>query len=423
MKLISTKRRIRYETIMIETNYIRMKKIFLGMISLMIAVNFANAKPVDHDPDDPMRSKTFSKSFAMDTRDKVSLNNRYGDILIKTWDKREVRVDVAIKVYSKDEQDAQRLLDETVIEAGKSGDQVSFKTSIGMRGGEYGSKVKNGKTIWRREVKVNYVVYMPASNGLILSNQYGNVSMGNFYGAVNAKVQYGNFTAGNLNSTDNYLDMQYGKTTVQEINKAVIKHQYGSGLVLGTVGTLDLKAQYVAVTIGTIKGNALIKQQYGQGLNIAAVDNLDLEAQYVNVKIGNVNGNANIKQQYNNISIASVNNKLNLKGQYANVKVGNLRGDGNFIVEYNKVTIENISTGCKRLIIGAAYSHVSLGFSNDYQADFDVKVSYSGFNYGSGVASKLVSDKGNTKIYNGKIGNGGSAMVSINDDYGSVTFK
>ena len=121
-------------------------------------------------------------------------------------------MDVDIKVYSKDEQDAERLLDQTVIEAGKNGDQISFKTNFGMRGGKYGSKVKDGKTIWRREVKMNYVVYMPASNALILSNQYGNVNMGNFSGVLTAKVQYGDFTAGNLNSAENYLDVQYGKT-------------------------------------------------------------------------------------------------------------------------------------------------------------------------------------------------------------------
>lgn len=399
-----------------------MKKIILGMISLMIAVNFVTAKAVAHDPDDPIRSKTFSKSFSMDANDKLNLNNSYGDVLIKTWDKREVRMDVDIKVYSKDERDAQRLLDQTVIEAGKNGDQISFRTNFGVRGGKYGSKVKDGKTIWRREVKVNYVVYMPASNVLNLSNQYGNVNMGNFSGALNAKVQYGNFTAGNLNGTENYLEVQYGKTTVQGINRAVIKQQYGPGLVLGTVGTLNLNAQYAGVTIGAVKGNASIKQQYGQGLNVGSVDNLDLDAQYVNVNVGTVHGNANVKQQYNNISIGSVN-KLNLKGEYTTVKVGSLRGDGTFSVEYDRLTVDNIGTGCKNLIVSAAYSHVSVGFSDNYHADFDVKVSYSRFSYGARVVSKLVSDNDNTKVYSGKVGNGGGSRILVKGDYGSLSFK
>ena len=209
------------------------------------------------DAEDPGKSKTFSKTFSVDAGDKLSLNNRYGGITIKTWDKREVKVDIDIKAFSKDADDAQRLLDETTIDAGKSGDQISFKTNIGSRDGRYGSSVKNGKVIWRREVKINYVVYMPASMALTVTNQYGGLSMTDFSGALSVKLQYGSFTAGNLASTNNYVNVQYGQTDIANMNKGVIKQQYGASLKLGTIGTLDLDAQYVGVTIATIKGDAV----------------------------------------------------------------------------------------------------------------------------------------------------------------------
>lgn len=439
-----------------------MKKLIWGLASLVLATNFAQAQsngweagkgpklavlaplrvdiqtaplspesvpvPVEglkedlqDDQNDGLRSKTFSKSFTMDGSDKLNLSNKYGDVLIKVWDKKEVRVDVDIKAYSSQDGEAQRLLDETTIEASKTGGLISFKTNMGNRDGNYGSRVRNGKVVWKREVKVNYVVYMPASNSLSMSTQYGNMTMGNFSGPLYAKVQYGNFTAESLNSNNNYISVQYGKANVEEINVATIKQQYGSGLSLGTVGTLDLNAQYVAVNIKKIKGNATIKQQYGQGLNVGSVDNLELDAQYANVTIGTINGNANLKQQYNNISIASVN-KLNIKGQYANVKVGTLKGDGNFKVAYNKLIIDQVATGCRSLTVDADYAGVSLGFSSGYNADFDVKTSYGGFKPGP-ASSRTVSDEDNAKQYSGKIGNGGAAKISIKADYGSVSFN
>lgn len=439
-----------------------MKKLIWGLASLLLATNFAQAQsntwegsrgpklailapvkvdiqmapvspeplpvPVDEvqegvqdDQNDPVRTKTFSKSFAMDGSDKLNLSNKYGDVLIKIWDKREVRVDVEIKAYSSQNGEAQRLLDETTVEAGKTGDLISFKTNMGNRDGNYGSRVRNGKIVWKREVKVNYVVYMPASNSLSMSTQYGNMTMGNFSGPLYAKVQYGNFTAGNLNSNNNYISVQYGKADVEEINVATIKQQYGSGLSLGTVGTLDLNAQYAVVDIKKIKGNAVIKQQYGQGLNVGSVDNLDLDAQYVNVAVGTVNGNATVKQQYNSIAIASVN-KLNIRGEYANVKVGNLKGDGTFRVGYNKLIIDNVLTGCKSLIINADYATVSLGFGSGYHADFDVKTNYGGFRPGP-ASSRTISDEDNSRQYSGKIGNGGASKITIKADYGSVSFN
>lgn len=374
------------------------------------------------DAEDPGKSKTFSKTFSVDAGDKLSLNNRYGGITIKTWDKREVKVDIDIKAYSKDADDAQRLLDETTIDAGKSGDQISFKTNIGSRDGRYGSSVKNGKVIWRREVKINYVVYMPASMALTVTNQYGGLSMTDFSGALSVKLQYGSFTAGNLASTNNYVNVQYGQTDIANMNKGVIKQQYGASLKLGTIGTLDLDAQYVGVTIATIKGDAVIKQQYGKGLNIGTVNNLELNAQYTNVNVTAVNGNANIRQQYNNITIGSVN-KLNINGQYTTVKVGTLKGDGNFDLGYNKLIVDNVLPGCKNLTVNSNYTGVTLGFASNYSGDFEVRSNYGSFKPGDNVSSKLVSESGSSKHYAGKIGNGGNGNVSIRTNYGGISFN
>ncbi|MBB5437209.1 hypothetical protein HDC92_000877 [Pedobacter sp. AK017] len=395
-------------------------KSYILAIGLMMAINFAIAGTKD--PNDPVRSKTFSKSFPLDGNDKVNLNNRYGEMLIKTWDKKEIRVDIDIKAYSKDEADAQRLVDGTVITADKSGDQVSFKTNFATESGKSGASFRNGKTISRREIRVNYVVYMPATNALTLSNQYGNVNIGSFSGALIAKVQYGSLTVGNLKNASNILEIQYGFTKIQEINAATIKQQYGAGLNIGTIGSLNLEAQYAGVTIGTIKWDAVVKQQYGPGLDIGRVSNLDLNVQYANVKLGTVIGDANIKQQYNKLSIGSVNT-LNLKSQYTTVAIGNLNGPGNFGVAYGKLTVEQIGSGCKNLNLLSSYSHTSLKFSDNYQGNFELRTSYSPFKAGAGVSSKLVAEKGNIKNYAGTIGNGGGAQIMLKADYGSLNLN
>lgn len=427
-----------------------MKKLIWGVGSLVFAANLASAQSVSvsvnntpeftqhvtakvdtfpkvgkqQNSDDPMRSKTFTKTFSLDNSDKVNISNRYGDVLVKTWDRREIKVDVEVKAYSKDDDDVQKLLDDVSIDASKNGDVVSFKTNFGDNNGRYGSSTRNGKTVWRREVRINYVVYMPHANALTLNNQYGNVNIGNFAGALYAKVQYGNFTGGNLSSSNNYIAVQYGTTNIQELNKAIIKHQYGSGLTIGTVGSLELNVQYAGANVNTIKGNAIIKQQYGSGLTIGSVDNLDLDAQYATVNVNNISGNATIKQQYNNVTLGSVG-KLNLRAQYATAKIGTLKGDGTIRISYNRLNIDNITTGCKSLNIDADYTPVSLAFSSNYQGEFDVRTSYAGFKAGGNVSSRQEGgDRDDqTKMYSGKIGNGGSAKVFIKADYGSVSIR
>jgi len=374
--------------------------------------------------DDPMRSKTFSKTFAVDNSDRIVLGNQYGSIQVKTWDRKEIKVDVDIKAYSNNDADVQKLLDNITIEAGKSGDQIIFKTKMEQKNGNWGNGSRNGRR-WRREVKVNYVVYMPAANSLTVSQNYGDVNMGDLNGPLYVKVQYGNFTAQSLSNTNNYISVQYGQTNVQAVNKAVVKQQYGSGLTIGTANTLDIDAQYTAVNVTNIKGNAIIRQQYGSGLTVGSVENLDLDVQYANVNINTIKGNAKIRQQYNNIAISTVGS-LDLNAQYTSASIGTLRGDGKFDMQYNKLSIDEVTNGCKVLTVDGAYLGIAINFNNSFNADFDVHTSYASFNYGNRVSARII-DGGDrdstTKNYTGKIGNGGGARVKISSDYGSVSFK
>lgn len=348
-----------------------------------------SANSQDVQDDTPMKAKTFSKAFGIDKNDKVNLSNQFGSITIKTWDKNEIKVDVDIKAYAKTAEEAQKLLDDVSISATKDGDLVSYKTSTGDRNGNWGSSVKNGKTIWRREVKVHYVVYMPATNALTASQQYGNISMPDFAGSTSLKVQYGNLTTGDLTNANNYVNVQYGSSNIKDANTLKVRHQYGSGVTIGTVGTLDIDAQYTAVNVNTIKNSAVVRHQYGRGITISAAGNLNVDAQYSTVKIGTLRGSLTSKQQYGKLIVDQVEGK-------------------------------NID-------VNTQYTSVDLGFASNYNADFDVATSYAGFKYGSNVSTKR--DGGDdrsysqNKNYSGQIGKGGTTKVNVKVQYNSVTFK
>lgn len=372
---------------------------------------------------DAERSKTFSKSFSVDNSDKINLNNQYGSIVIKTWDKKEIKVDVDIKAYSNSDNDVQKLLDEVNIEATKTGDLVSYKTVMGDRNGRYGRGVRNGVTTWRREIKVNYVVYLPSTNPLTVMQQYGNVDLGDFSGPTSLKVQYGNLTAGNLSNSNNYIYVQYGKTTVQDLNAATVKHAYGAGVSIGSVGTLELDAEYVGVNVNTIRKSADLKVQYGSGLTVGNIaGNLLLNSEYAKVGINSVKGNTVVKQAYGSLSVASAG-KISIKSEYTNVTLGTLNGDANIDMDYNKLSVTELSPACKLFTFNGEYASVNLGFNEKFNANFTISTTYAGFKYGSNVSTNKVSDDDETKRYTGKVGSGGSAMINIKSEYGAITFK
>lgn len=353
-------------------------------------VNVNTKQSINVQDQEAQKVKTFTKTFSIDKNDKISLSNEYGGIIIKTWDKNEIKVDAEIKAYANTDAEAQKMLDDVSINATKTGDLVTYKTTFVERNGKMKLSLKNGKTLMIRGIKIYYTVYMPSSNALTAAQVDGDITMDDFYGPTSLKVKYGNLIAGDLKNTNNYISVQYGKANLKNVNQARINHQYGGGLSLANINDLELEAEYTSVNIGTIKNNANIKHQYGNSSGVS-------------------------------IGYAG---SLNLTAQYVNVEVDKLAGTFTGTVQYGKLDVGNIETGCKIFNIVASYSPINLGFGTNYTGQFNVAINYGGFKHGSNVVAKQNGDsKDTSKSYSGSIGNGGSAKIAINAKYGSVTFK
>lgn len=361
----------------------------INCTSEVLSENYSSLQTAQYD--DPQKTKSFSKSFSIGRGDKINVSNIYGDITVKAWDKNEVKLDAEIKAYAGSDDEAQKLIDNVSISANKNGDEVVFKTNFEHNNGSWGSGSRNGKK-WRREVKVYMVLYMPSTNALTASQQYGNINMDNHNAPTSLKVQYGNLNTGNLNHSNNYINVQYGKATIRDVKEAKIKIQYGSGLTIANADDLELEAQYTSVNIASVKNNINIKHQYGSGITIGYAGSMNLTTQYTSLKLGKLGGIFSGK------------------------------------VQYGKLNIDQINSASKIVNIDADYTTVSLGFAANYAGEFNVDTHYGSFKYGDNVTAQRADDdsgKGysTTKTYAGKIGRGGADRVKVSAKYGAVVFK
>jgi hypothetical protein len=367
----------------------------LPLVPLTPLLPLAPASPVastvltNQDEDgqaDGEKAKFYSKSFNIDKNDKVSLINKFGSITIVTWNKNEVKIDAEIKAYASTAAEAQKLIDGVEATSNKESDLISYKTNTINTKGSWGKGSRNGKNI-----NINVTIYMPAGIALTAIQQYGNIKMNDFSGPTSITVQYGNFTANSLKSNNNYVKIQYGKCDIKEASQAKINHQYGGGLTIGSIGELELVAQYTSVNIGEIKKTSTIQQQYGNGITIGSAGPLTATIQYSALKVGNLQGSLTSK------------------------------------VQYGKVNIDEVKEDCKAIVINADYTDVNLGFASNYNAKFELKTNYGSFKWGDIIyAKKLGDDDKNSspsKSYTGTIGENGSNSITIKANYGAVSFN
>lgn len=236
------------------------------------------------------KSKTFTQSYAVDANDKLQIENRYGKIVVNTWGKNEIKVDVDIKAYALENDDAQKLLDQTSVLARKDGDGVNFSTTINQGTNSWwGSSTNNGKITKLRKVIINYTIYMPAKNPLTITNKYGAISLPDLSGKLIINNTYGGLVAKDLTNADNNIVIRYGDANIASLKGSNLDVAYGS-LALESVDKLTAKISNSTAKIGRVNTSADINLRYGDGLAIndlgKQVKNLTINSNYAPVRVG-----------------------------------------------------------------------------------------------------------------------------------------
>lgn len=184
---------------------------------LMASVNVFAGGPV------VKKTKTYTKSYTVSSSDKISFDNKFGELQINSWDKNEVKVTVTITAEASTDEKAQAILDHINIEDGKSSNRVYFETKF--------DKKKDPK--WSKGEKqgfhIDYVVYVPTRNPLEASNHFGPTSIGDHTGEVTLESKFGSLTTGKLANVKK-VQIEFGRGTIGSINNGnlVIKFSKAS---------------------------------------------------------------------------------------------------------------------------------------------------------------------------------------------------
>lgn len=209
--------------------------------------------------DTKFKTKTYSKSYAVDGNDKLLIDNRFGKVTVNTWNKSEFKVDVEIKAFANNDDEAQKALDQVNIKDSKENSVVSFTTVIGNNGSKnslWGNWTNHGKTV------INYTVYMPAKNALTITNRYGNTILPDLDGKITINNSYGSLKAKSLTNADNVINVRYGSADIENLIGSDLDVTYGS-LNLQSADKLNANVSYGSAKIGKVNNAGTINVKYG----------------------------------------------------------------------------------------------------------------------------------------------------------------
>ncbi|MBD1393613.1 hypothetical protein [Mucilaginibacter glaciei] len=224
--------------------------------------------------------KNYSKSYSVDGNDVLQISNKFGNVTVNTWNKNEFKVDVQMKFSSDNESNVNDMMEGSSVSDSKSGNVVSFRTAIGDANNGQGNKHQN--------MSIDYKIYMPASNAINISNQFGVITLPNLSGKTTIRLQFGNLIAQQLTNTQNDVSISFtsDKTSFIELfNGGKLKIQH-SNFKAGVVNNADAVFGFSKVDIDRLKGSANVDVKFGKGLSIATLGSakdVNIKAQFAKV--------------------------------------------------------------------------------------------------------------------------------------------
>lgn len=350
------------------------KPIMLLLIVLLIIPLTLKAEEV---------TREFHKEYKAGPNTTLDINNKYGDVVIQSWDKDQVVIDVKITVELPNQEKAQKLLSYIDVNFSEGTDLISAKTVIDD---------KFNFTGWGGDSKkfsIDYNIKMPAGTSLTLVNKYGNTDIDELTGLVNLDIKYGNLTAGKLTRGNikplNSLNLAYGKGSINE------------------AGWLDLTVRYVGSFV-IEKSQALLLDSKYSKLSLGETSSVVGESKYDNIRINKIN-NLVLENGYSDVNVGELTKKLTYNGSYGSFEIG------------------TIPAGFDKLDTDTRYMGVKLGIEESASYKLDAKLSYGGLKYNEDKFrnQRRIVESNRSEI-SGTIGDNESpaSMVNIISTYGSV---
>lgn len=328
-------------------------------------------------------TKEFHKEYAAGANTTLDVSNRYGDVVIQSWDKDQVIIDVKITIELPNREKAEKLLSYIDVQFSEEPNLIKARTVIqdNFNFSGWGSD--------SRRFSIDYNVKMPVKAALALANKYGNTEIDELQGLVNLDIKYGNLNAGKLT-----------RGQIKPYSKVIIA--YGKGKIEET-GWLDLNVRYVG-SLGITKSQALL-----------------VDSKYSKLTLGETSSVVGLSK-YDNYKINKISN-LVLENGYTETNIGTLTKSLSYKGSYGSFSVEQIPAGFETLDTETRYMGVRLGIENTANYHLNGKVSYGGLKYNEdNFKNQRRIIENNSSEISGIVGTveSPSSKVNIVASYGSV---
>lgn len=362
--------------------------VLLTGICFQVAASAANKKDF---------VKIYKKEFnGINANTTVGLNNRYGKVEVRTWDKNQVYVTVKITAHASNQKEAEEVIDRIKISFTSGADFVKTETSIEDR-----SSVMTWFSGNSCDYTIDYEVFMPPANKLDLKNKYGNSYVSALNGAASVDVKYGDFKVENIAGAFD-VKLGYGNGTIVKCNNLKCAVSYGN-IRLDDARDVDMQSKYSEITL-TEASDVKIDSHYDD-YTVGTVRELRINSEYGDYKI-------------------NYSDNLIVTGKYTDYQVKKLANNADMDLQYGGLQIGSLSKGFSNINVRGSYTDVEIKVEEGANYHLDAVTNYADISAPVSLKASMDKEKGTSREINGFVGNTNTkSVIKARLNYGDLSIR
>jgi UDP-N-acetylglucosamine transferase subunit ALG13 len=250
----------------------------LNLAALLLVLSAPVMTLAANGDEDVRKQRLINKQYTVAADDKLEIDNQFGNVVVSTWDKNEITVDIEISARASSEERAQDIMNRIDVKDGKDGHSIWFKTKVGEihnNNNNHGGRNENERGFY-----IDYVIHMPASNRLDIANSFGKTEIPAFKGLITLTSKFGSLNTGKLDNVDQ-IDVEFGKAYITSVNNGKVIFKFNKESRIGKVdGNVKISSEFsqnVQFNIADEINELSVVESYS---GVRMVVNKDLSAQF-----------------------------------------------------------------------------------------------------------------------------------------------
>jgi hypothetical protein len=329
------------------------------------------------------KEKTVKKEFSVNPNATLEVDNSYGNINITTYEGSTITFEIQIKTNGNDLEKVNDKLNDISIEFFGSDTMVSAKTFFNKAKSNSWWNWGKSNTV---NMEINYIIKMPITNAIDITNDYGNIDLDKLEGRAVINCDYGKITTKELMSNNNDISFDYTNNSYFEfINGGNINANY-SDYTVAKAKVLSINADYT-------------------NSEVEIAERITYNCDYGSIKIGNAN--------------TVVGN-----GDYLTVRLGTIYKHINLKADYGSIKIDKMAANAEHIEIESDFNGITIGYDAAYSFKFDIDLEYASLRNADDFEFSKKRIESTDQYYQGYYGDVNTTnYIKIKSEYGSVTFK